>query len=99
MGVFQLGAIVNFLSHPVIVGFTNAAAIIIALSQLNKLLGVAVARSDRFSTTSGRAAAGRRHPLCRRWRWRVGALALMMHSGSSSPRWPGVLIAVVITTR
>ena len=28
MGLFRLGAIVNFLSHPVIVGFTNAAAII-----------------------------------------------------------------------
>jgi len=39
MGVFKLGAIVNFLSHPVVVGFTNAAAIIIALSQLNKVLG------------------------------------------------------------
>ena len=31
-----------------IVGFTNAAAIIIALSQLNKLLGVPMARSGTF---------------------------------------------------
>src|SRR5512134_788117 len=30
LGVFKLGVIVNFLSHPVIVGFTNAAAMIIA---------------------------------------------------------------------
>ncbi|MDH5343280.1 MAG: SulP family inorganic anion transporter, partial [Betaproteobacteria bacterium] len=45
MGVFRLGAIVSFLSHPVIVGFTNGAAIIIALSQLNKLLGVPIVRS------------------------------------------------------
>src|SRR5688572_2985974 len=44
MGLFRLGAIVNFLSHPVIAGFTNAAAIIIALSQLNKLLGVPTPR-------------------------------------------------------
>ena len=29
LGVFKLGVVVNFLSHPVIVGFTNAAAIII----------------------------------------------------------------------
>ena len=40
LGIFKLGVIVNFLSHPVIVGFTNAAAIIIGLSQLNKLFGV-----------------------------------------------------------
>ena len=35
LGVFKLGVVVNFLSHPVIVGFTNAAAIIIGLSQVN----------------------------------------------------------------
>ena len=32
LGVFKLGVVVNFLSHPVIVGFTNAAALIIGLS-------------------------------------------------------------------
>ena len=36
LGLARLGAIVNFISHPVIIGFTNAAAIIIALSQLNR---------------------------------------------------------------
>jgi sulfate permease, SulP family len=48
MGVFKLGAIVSFLSHPVIAGFTSAAAIIITLSQLNRFLGVAVGRSEYF---------------------------------------------------
>lgn len=48
MGVFKLGVIVNFISHPVIIGFINAAAIIIALSQLNKLLGIPLGRSDAF---------------------------------------------------
>ena len=33
LGVFRLGFLVNFISHPVIVGFTSAAAIIIAISQ------------------------------------------------------------------
>ena len=40
LGLFRLGVIVNFLSHPVIVGFTNAAAMIIGLSQLSKVFGV-----------------------------------------------------------
>lgn len=48
LGVFKLGVIVNFLSHPVIVGFTNAAAIIISLSQVSKLFGVPMGRSEHF---------------------------------------------------
>ena len=40
MGALRLGFLVNFLSHPVIAGFTSAAAIIIGLSQLKHLLGV-----------------------------------------------------------
>lgn len=48
LGVFKLGMIVNFVSHPVILGFMNAAAIIIALSQLDMLLGIHKGRSDSF---------------------------------------------------
>jgi sulfate permease, SulP family len=48
LGAFKLGAIVNFVSHPVILGFMNAAAIIIALSQLDLLLGIPKGRSDSF---------------------------------------------------
>ncbi|MEM9822577.1 MAG: solute carrier family 26 protein, partial [Bacteroidota bacterium] len=44
MGVFRLGFIVNFLSHPVIAGFTSAAAIIIGFSQLKHLLGIHIPR-------------------------------------------------------
>ncbi|MGF1643989.1 MAG: SulP family inorganic anion transporter, partial [Thiotrichales bacterium] len=48
LGVFKLGVIVNFVSHPVILGFMNAAAIIIALSQVDMLLGIPKGRSDSF---------------------------------------------------
>ena len=41
-----MGFLVNFLSHPVISGFTSAAALIIGLSQLKHLLGVNLARSN-----------------------------------------------------
>jgi sulfate permease, SulP family len=40
MGVLKLGFVVNFLSHPVINGFTSAAAIIIGLSQVKHLLRI-----------------------------------------------------------
>ncbi|MEM9691737.1 MAG: sulfate permease [Myxococcota bacterium] len=46
MGLFRLGFLVNFLSYPVISGFTSAAALIIASSQLTHLLGVSIPRSN-----------------------------------------------------
>ena len=45
LGLFRLGFLVNFLSHPVVSGFTSAAALIIGLSQLKYLLGVDIPRS------------------------------------------------------
>lgn len=45
-GVFKLGFLVNFLSKPVISGFTSAAALIIGLSQLKHLLGINLERSN-----------------------------------------------------
>lgn len=40
MGVFRMGFLVNFLSHPVLSGFTSAAALIIGTSQLKSLFGL-----------------------------------------------------------
>ena len=48
MGVFQLGFIVNFLSRPVITGFTSAVALIIGLNQFKNLLGVEFLQSDQI---------------------------------------------------
>lgn len=46
MGIFRLGFIMRFVSHPVIIGFTNAAAIIIGLTQLKHLLGIELKDSE-----------------------------------------------------
>jgi SulP family sulfate permease len=48
MGAFRIGFLVNFLSHPVLVGFSAAAAIVIGFSQVKNLLGFAVPSSDYF---------------------------------------------------
>lgn len=40
LGLFRLGVLVDFLSHPVVLGFTNAGAIIIGTSQLPKIFGI-----------------------------------------------------------
>lgn len=47
-GLIKFGFIANFLSHPVIVGYTSAAVIIIMGSQLQNMLGVKVADGNIF---------------------------------------------------
>jgi len=44
MRIARLGAVINFLSHPVVSGFVSGSAIIIALSQLKHILGLEIPR-------------------------------------------------------
>ncbi|MEX0904161.1 MAG: solute carrier family 26 protein [Balneolaceae bacterium] len=46
MGLFRMGFLVNFLSHPVLSGFTSAAALIIGASQIKNLLGLELPRTN-----------------------------------------------------
>jgi sulfate permease, SulP family len=95
LGILKLGVVVDFLSHPVVIGFTNAAAIIIATSQLPALLGVSVERSEHQYETVVRTivnAAGHLH-------WptlALGLFALGVMTGLKMlyPRFPYVLAAV-----
>ena len=48
LGVLKMGFLVNFLSTPVISGFTSAAALIIGCSQLGHLLGIEVGRNSKI---------------------------------------------------
>jgi SulP family sulfate permease len=99
LGVLRLGLIVNFLSHPVVGGFTNAAAIIIATSQLSKIFGVSVESGERHYETVWRvmvAALGHTH-----WQtlfFAVLAFAVMIVLRRIERRIPNVLVAVTICT-
>ena len=48
LGTLKLGFLVNFLSKPVLSGFTSAAAIIIGLSQLKHLLRIDMAQTNQI---------------------------------------------------
>jgi len=98
LGVLKLGVIVNFLSHPVIVGFTNAAAIIIGLSQVSKLFGVPMGRSEHFLVDIWGVFQQLADTHLPTLAMGVLAIALMWGIKKYRPKWPGVLIAVVITT-
>jgi len=53
MGALRLGFVVNFLSRPVLSGFTSAAAVVIAASQLGALLGVKLSPSTGLHVIVG----------------------------------------------
>ncbi|MGB1169524.1 MAG: SulP family inorganic anion transporter [Flavobacteriaceae bacterium] len=48
LGIFRLGFIVNFLSKPVISGFTSAVALTIGINQFRNLFGVDFVQSDQI---------------------------------------------------
>lgn len=60
MGLFRLGFLVNFLSHPVLSGFTSAAAIVIGTSQLKHLLGIKIPNTESIFELLAYAATGAR---------------------------------------
>ena len=53
LGLIRAGFLVSFISHPVISGFTSAAAIVIGLSQIRHLLGLSLPRGSVMETVTG----------------------------------------------
>ena len=99
LGLLMMGVLVDFLSHPVVTGFTNAAAIIIATSQLSKLFGVNVVSADHHYQTVlnviSESLVNTHSPTLM-----MGLLAIfiILLVRKISSRYPAVLISVVITT-
>jgi sulfate permease, SulP family len=48
LGISRLGALINFVSHSVVIGFTAGAAILIGTSQLKNFFGIPVPRGESF---------------------------------------------------
>jgi MFS superfamily sulfate permease-like transporter len=99
LGLLRLGVLVNFLSHPVVIGFTNAAAIIIATSQLDKIFGVRIDKAvHHYETVWSTIEAAVSYTHWPTLAMAVGAFATIMVLRRINPRIPNVLVAVVITT-
>lgn len=99
LGVLRLGLVVNFLSHPVVGGFTNAGALIIASSQLSKMFGVSVDDAPHYYQTIERVVvAAVHHTHWPTFFMGAAAFAIMFGLKKINPRLPNVLVAVVVTT-
>jgi SulP family sulfate permease len=97
MGVLKIGKIVNLVSHAVVVGFTAGAGMIIALGQVNEILGVTLPRGyhplhEKVLLTF-KAAGGANA-------WALGlalfTVAVIMLARRLDRRIPGALLALVL---
>jgi SulP family sulfate permease len=101
-GVFQLllgflraGALVNFISHTVVIGFTTGAAFIIASSQLKHYFGLDMPRGELFFPTMGSFfnQIGQSNPYV------IAVASVTLLSGllikKLRPKWPAMLLAMV----
>ncbi|MFY9973940.1 MAG: SulP family inorganic anion transporter [Chromatiaceae bacterium] len=98
LGLFRLGVVVNFLSSPVIVGFTNAAALIIGLSLLSKVVGVPFPRTDFYLGDLWRVVLQLPQTHWPTVLFALGTWLIIRWTPRLSPRVPGVLLAVVVAT-
>jgi SulP family sulfate permease len=95
LGAFRLGFLVNFLSHPVISGFTSAAALIIGLSQLKHLLGVKIESSHYVHEVLIEAFAKAGEINWVTFAIGLGGILLIMGVRRINRTIPGPLLAVV----
>ncbi|MCW8923528.1 MAG: sulfate permease [Gammaproteobacteria bacterium] len=100
LGVLRLGVLVDFLSHPVVIGFTNAAAIIIGTSQLSKIFGVVDFEKGehQYETIWNVIVAATTDTHMLTLTMGLLAIGIMVVLKKISAKIPNVLIAVVVTT-
>ncbi|MEH6581714.1 MAG: sulfate permease [Halioglobus sp.] len=94
-GLLRFGFIANFLSYPVIVGYTSAAALIIIGSQLQSLVGASVAGGNVFTLVYQLLLS------VTEWNWvtvviGIGSLLFIKLSNTFTPRVPCALVALVL---
>ena len=98
LGVLRLGFLINFLSHPVISGFTSAAAFIIGFSQLKFLLGVEVSQTNRIQDIVLQTAAQIGHTNPVTLAIGLAGIVLILLLKRIRKTLPGGLITVMLGT-
>ncbi|MBD0705966.1 SulP family inorganic anion transporter [Pseudomonas sp. Fig-3] len=98
LGLLRFGALVNFVSHSVVLGFTLGAAVVIALGQLPNLLGLdlpneATALKGLLMLVSHIEAVDKPSLFLG-----LGTLVLGVVLKRLLPRWPSLLITLVISS-
>jgi SulP family sulfate permease len=99
LGFLRLGIMVDFLSHPVVIGFTNAAALVIASMQFGKMFGISIITGNHLHETLWNLAlAIPKETHIATMGMGILALVLLIVFKRYTPRLPGILFTVLITT-
>jgi SulP family sulfate permease len=98
LGVTRMGWVVNLLSHPVLVGFTAAAALIIATSQVKHLLGVKIPKTDGFIETVTELGKAIGDVNWTTVALATGTIVVLIALKTWKKTFPAALVAVVATT-
>ncbi len=96
LGIGRMGALVNFVSHSVVVGFTAGAAILIATSQLKHYFGIHIPQGESFLHTWQdifRQIGEINVSVTLVATVTLASGALLMYI---KPRWPGLLFAMIV---
>lgn len=96
LGAIRLGFLANFLSYPIVTGFTSAAAVIISVSQLPYLLGFAIPRELSLFAKLEYTLSHLSQTHLPTFFLCIGAIALIWSLKKINKAIPGALIAVVI---
>ncbi|RWU26945.1 SulP family inorganic anion transporter [Pseudomonas alkylphenolica] len=98
LGMLRFGALVNFVSHAVVLGFTLGAAVVIALGQLPNLMGMDLpSKATALKTLGGLLE----HAGDVDWpsvSLGLGTLILGIALKLLRPRWPGLLITLSVAS-
>src|SRR5262245_21132375 len=98
LGFFRLGRYISFIPSPVITGFTSGIAMIIAIGQIDNLLGVQTPKADNSLT---KLLGYITHPPLPDWHTLVlagGVIATMIVLPRLTKAVPGSLIGLVLAT-
>jgi SulP family sulfate permease len=96
-GLARLGALVNFVSHSVVVGFTSGAAILIATSQVKHIFGIEIPGESHAFIHTWKHILGMLHHM-NPYVLTIAAvtLASTIILKILIPRWPVMLFAMII---
>lgn len=96
MGAARLGFLVNLLSRPVITGFSSAAALVIAFSQLGNLLGISLSQTQYIHILIWEAVTQFENIRVIVLTLGLGAIFLLILLRRWKPLFPAPLAAVVL---
>lgn len=95
MGLARLGALVNFVSDSVVVGFTAGAGVLISVNQLRHLLRLDVSSHPIFRDTVVQVAHSLDGTHAPSAALGLGTLLLIAALRRWRPRWPSALLAMI----